>query len=107
MPYAVGVWNPTPADRRLDPEGRPYFLWDCDLTEAGLRELLAQEDEELKAVLLAKVMRQAKPDDVFLYASEAEIRRHWAAILPHLGKTRAFWEWLLAAWEKAAPPRGV
>jgi hypothetical protein len=44
-------------------------------------------------------MRQAKPDDVFLYVSEAEIRRHWSSILPHLGKSRPFWEWLLSAWD--------
>lgn len=94
------MWNPTPDSRRLDAEGRPYFLWDCDLSEAKFRDLLAQDDDAVKAVLLAKLMRQAKPDDVFLYTSEAEIRRLWLRILPHLGKSRAFWQWLLAAWEK-------
>jgi hypothetical protein len=97
--YGRCVLNPTPIDRRLDAEGRPYFLWDADITETKFRELLAQGDDGLKAVLIAKLMRQAKPDDVFIYATEAEIRQLWPHIVPHLGRTRAFWEWLLAAWD--------
>ncbi len=89
---------PTPRHRLLDPQGRPYFLWDCDLTDAQFRALLAKEDDETRAVLVAKLMRQAKPDDVFEYVSESEIRRLWQGIEPHLGKTREFWSWLLGAW---------
>lgn len=70
------------------------------MSEGKFRDLLGQEDDSVKAVLLAKLMRQAKPDDVFLYTSEAEIRRLWPRILRHLGQSRAFWQWLLAAWEK-------
>lgn len=99
MLYGHSVLNPTPIDRRLDAQGRPYFLWDANITETEFRELLAREDRELKSVLLAKLMRQAKPDDVFIYATEAEIRQLWVHIVPHLGRTRAFWEWLFAAWD--------
>ena len=96
--YGRSVLNPTPIDRRLDAQGRPYFLWDTDITETKFRELLAHGDHTLKSVLIAKLMRQAKPDDVFIYASEAEIRQLWPQLVPHLGRTRAFWEWLFAAW---------
>jgi hypothetical protein len=89
---------PTPDHRRLDRQGRPYFLWDCDWTESQFRALLRDEDDATRAVLLARVMRQAKPDDAFLYTTEAEIRRLWTRIEPHLGQTRAFWTWLLDAW---------
>ena len=89
---------PTPRDRLLDAQGRPYFLWDCDLTDAQFRALLAEDDQETRAVLIAKLMRQAKPDDVFEYVSEKEIRRLWTGIEPHLGKTRDFWSWLLKSW---------
>ena len=37
------------------------------------------------AHFLGKLMRQAKPDDVFVFVSVAEIRR--------------FWSWILELWE--------
>jgi hypothetical protein len=51
------VLNPTPPVGLTDDQGRPYFLWDCDLTleqfERGLH------DPELRAYLVRKLMRQA------------------------------------------------
>ena len=38
------------------------------------RELLLHGDPEVRTCLLGKLMRQAKPDDVFSFASVAEIR---------------------------------
>ncbi len=99
--------NPTPAGRMLDPQGRPYFLWDCEWTDSHFRELLSSSDSDLRAVLLAKLMRQAKPDDVFSYATEAQIRADWPKILPHLGQSRPFWVWLLGMWEKIEAPQAV
>ncbi len=90
---------PTPADRLLDPQGRPYFLWDCAWTDGEFRTLLASGDPDVRGILLGKLMRQAKPDDVFLYTTEAEIRASWDRILPHLGATREFWGWILGVWE--------
>jgi hypothetical protein len=92
--------NPTPPGRLLDPQGRPYFLWDCEWTDSHFRELLAEPDSDLRAVLLAKLMRQAKPDDVLQYTTEAQIRENWTRILPHLGKSRPFWTWLFGEWDQ-------
>lgn len=96
--YSPGVLNPTPIERLLDTRGRPYFLWDCDLTDSQFRTLLRSDDPALRAALIGKLMRQAKPDDVFAYTSEAEIRALWSQILPHLGNKRAFWVWLFDSW---------
>lgn len=90
--------NPTPMAQLLDGRGRPYFLWDCDLDEAGFRALLADPDPDVRAALIGKLMRQAKPDDVFRYVTEAEVRASWDRITPYLGHTRAFWTWLLEVW---------
>ena len=90
---------PTPAERLLDQKGRPYFLWDCDMTDEEFRALLSGAEDELRDVLLGKLMRQAKPDDVFLYTTEGEIRRCWSRLERHLGKTRDFWRWLLETWK--------
>jgi len=92
--------NPTPLDRMVDRQGRPYFLWDCDMTLAEFQRRLVSSNAAEQAYLIGKLMRQAKPDDVFLFAPARLIRQRWPEIERHLGKTRAFWRWLLGCWER-------
>ena len=84
----------TPPERLTDGENRPYFLWDCDLTLDAFRKGLEDSDPEVRAYLIGKLMRQAKPDDVFLFVKPGEIRALWPSLTRHLGRTRAFWSWL-------------
>lgn len=92
--------NPTPDTRLFDPQGRPYFLWDCDLDDAEFRQGLQDPDTQVRAALIGKLMRQAKPDDVFRYVSESQVRAHWDAVQPYLGKSRDFWVWLFGVWSE-------
>lgn len=82
----------------LDAQGRPYFLWDTDVTLERFKKLLRSDDEAVRAHMLAKLMRQAKPDDVFTFVSLAEIGSLWPVIEDRLGRTREFWTWLLGEW---------
>lgn len=86
---------PTPENRLCDEQGRPYFLWDNNVTLAELREHLAAHDDDRRAYWLAKLMRQAKPDDAITIAGLDEMRRLWLRIEHALGRTRAFWAWYL------------
>jgi hypothetical protein len=83
-----------------DAQGRPYFLWDVDMTLERFRELLRHADPETRAYAIGKLLRQAKPDDVFSFVTVAEIRAHWSRLEGYLGPTREFWRWLLATWEE-------
>jgi hypothetical protein len=47
-------------------------------------------------------MRQAKPDDVFTFATLAEITALFPLVTRYLGRSRDFWIWLLGCW-KALP----
>jgi len=89
----------TPPERRTDAQGRPYFLWDCDLTIEEFRARLEDPDPEVRAYLVGKLMRQAKPDDVFLFVRPGEIRKLWPRLLRYLGRSREFWTWLFDTWE--------
>ncbi len=91
--------NPTQAEFLTDASGRPYFLWDCDLTLEDFRRGLEDPDAEVRAYLVGKLMRQAKPDDVFCFVSARTIRDLWPRLTPYLGVTREFWTWLFDAWE--------
>lgn len=61
-------------------------------------EALRDPDPGARGYLIGKLMRQAKPDDVFSFVGLAQICEHWSDIEPHLGHTRAFWEWLIESW---------
>lgn len=90
--------NPTPPERLTDLEGRPYFLWDCDMTLDGLRRALQSSEPVARAYLVAKLMRQAKPDDVLSLVSVEEIVKLWDRVEVRLGTARPFWSWLLGRW---------
>jgi hypothetical protein len=65
------------------------------VTLVQLREHLAANDEERRAYWLAKLMRQAKPDDAIAIAGVPEMRRLWHRIERSLGRQREFWTWYL------------
>ena len=96
----MGFLAYTPDERLSDPEGRPYFLWDQDLTLATFKERLRDSDPGVRAYFISKLMRQAKPDDVFRFVTRAEIDAHWSGIQPNLGRTHDFWSWILARWSE-------
>ncbi len=70
-------------------------MWDNDVTLAELRGHLAADDEDRRAYWLAKLMRQAKPDDAIVLGGVHEMRRLWPRIAHALGRTREFWAWYL------------
>jgi hypothetical protein len=48
---------PTPAHRLIDARGRPYFLWDEEMTLDELRGKLRDPDPDVRAYFLGKLMR--------------------------------------------------
>jgi len=94
----VALLNPTPRERLLDAKGRPYFLWDVDMTLATFEERLVDPDLEVRGYFLGKLMRQAKPDDVLAMVSLGRIASEWASLEPYLGEAKPFWEWLVGWW---------
>ena len=77
-------------------------MWDCDLTLAQLGERLRDPNPDVRAYFLAKLMRQAKPDDVFQFVTLEAVRQLWPRLLRHLGQSRPFWIWLMETWNRQA-----
>lgn len=98
--------NPTPRDKLLDAAGRPYFLWDCELTLEEFVKRLRSEDSTIRNHYLSKLMRQAKPDDVLQFVTMAEISERLPQIESTLGKSREFWLWLTDVWPKGESAAG-
>ena len=95
----MSILAPTPLERLVDAQGRPYFLWDLDMTLDEFKRQLREGDLTTRAYLTGKLMRQARPDDVFTFVTVSEIARLWPDLERYLGRTREFWKWLLVPWK--------
>lgn len=93
---------PTPPDKLCDAQGRPYFLWDVDMTLEEFRQRLVHPDPDVRAHAIGKLMRQARPDDALTLLSLSQIRQDWERVQRHLGERREFWRWLLPELERRA-----
>ncbi len=83
-----------------DPAAIPYFLWDDPMTVAEFRQQLATAAPPEQNRLLGKLLREARDTDVWKFTSPAEVWRKWPQLERHLGRRRAFWEFLLGSWHK-------
>jgi hypothetical protein len=92
------ILNVTPADKVCDPQGRPCFLWDMELTLEEFKDKLRGGSPAVRAWLVGKLMRQARPDDVFQFVTRAEIRDLWPDVSRYLGRSREFLTWLMTRW---------
>ena len=86
-----------------DPETRPWFLWDEDLSVRELRAILADEHHPRWRELAAKVMREARDDQVWLFLPVARVVARYSEIAPRLGRRRSFWDYILDAWRRHGP----
>lgn len=79
---------------------RPSFLWDYDLTDLQVREILSQPGlGAQKKWLMAKILAQARFDETLNYLNPGEIEK----ALPHLRlpqKIRERWAYALQRWRK-------
>jgi hypothetical protein len=85
----------------VDARGRPYFLWDVDLNLEELEHRLSDPDPVVSGYFHAKLMREAKPEDVFKLTTRARIEALWPYLDKHLGRKREQWRWLFEQWEKS------
>ena len=90
-----------PLSTDLDDSGAvPYFLWDEPMTVSELRRRLADGSRAERWRLLAKILREARDPEVWRFTSPQEVVEAWPQLVRHLGRRRAFWEYLLGAWEE-------
>lgn len=82
----------------IDGGAVPYFLWDEPMTVEELRDRLANGSRPERTRLLAKILREARDTEVWGFTTPDAVAREWKALSLHLGRRRAFWEFLLSAW---------
>ena len=83
-----------------DPEVIPYFTWDAPQTVRDIHSRLRSAPEAERDRLLGKILREARDTDVWSFTTPAFVLQRWSKLAPHLGRRRAFWEWLLRRWRE-------
>lgn len=80
-----------------DSARRPWFLWDYDLTEAQVHELLRHAPFAERKWLIARLLERLRPPEIFQYLSVEQIR----TALPQLRmdpKIQRHWHEAVEAW---------
>lgn len=83
-----------------NPDTRPWFLWDEDLSVRELRTVLEDETHPRWIELAATVMREARDDQVWLFLPVERVAARYPDLVPRLGRRRPFWDDLLGAWRR-------
>ncbi|EKD52179.1 MAG: hypothetical protein ACD_62C00088G0004 [uncultured bacterium] len=79
---------------------RPPFLWDYELDEVQVREILSRSNTDPKKIWLTeRILREARFDEVFRYLTLKEIQRVYPKIRADQ-KLKRRWEYALQRWAK-------
>ena len=91
--------HPKSPEHIVDQQGRPYFLWDMDMTLVDFLIAL-RRDPAVRPMLLAKMLREARPDDALQFVGLQELADEMPALAPFLGRHRDMWVWLVGEWRR-------
>ena len=78
---------------------RPYFIWDYDLTEDDIHQLLREGNDVEKIWILSRILESATYEDVWKYTTLKEVKE-WFPRLKLKKPIRNVWAKALAAWEE-------
>jgi len=81
-----------------DQRGRPDFLWDESLNRVNLKQLLESGDPEERLYYAAKILREARFEEVWDYLSPAFLAANWEKLHSRLGRKKKFWEFFYSTW---------
>ena len=82
-----------------NPTAIPYFLWDEPMSVEQLKIRIGDASRQERVRLLGKILREARDTDVWKFTNPDEVRQLWPELSIHLGRRKAFWEFLFKRWQ--------
>ena len=79
-------------------KNRPYFLWDYDLSEDDVHNILSTGTAVDKNWMLSRILESAKYEDVWKYTTLSEVK-NMMPVLKIKKPIRQAWERALAIWQ--------
>lgn len=70
------------------------------MTVSEFRHRLKEASPDEQTRLLAKLLREARDTDVWMFISPQEVWRRLPDVLGHLGRRRQFWQFILERWNQ-------
>jgi hypothetical protein len=83
-----------------DESGVPYFLTDLAITLRRFKEALRDGPEATRDALLARLLADARPPDVWKFTTPQRVWERWDRIAPRLGWSRPMWSYLFECWRR-------
>ena len=78
----------------------PAFLWDRQIPADRFRAVVNDASAPQHDAWLALLLREARPDEVWLWTTPEHVAAHLDHLASRLGRQREFWLWLFAAWRR-------
>ena len=85
-------------DRLTQPDQRPYFFWDYEITDEEIRRILRDGIPSEKAWVISRILEYAKWDDIWRYLTLADIRENFADLHFRRSQDRELWAYALDRW---------
>ena len=86
--------------RETPTRDRPYFLWDYDMSEEEVRDLVRNGSPAEKAWVIGRILEHANWADIWRYVTVADIRES----LPHIRFRRRedgeLWAYAVERWTR-------
>jgi hypothetical protein len=83
-----------------DEDAQPYFIWDIPVTYRELAALLRNPERTTRALWKARVLREARYQDVWKLLELPEVLADYPDIRKHLGRALRFWDSLIEGWRR-------
>jgi len=78
---------------------KPDFLWDEPLSRDQLKQLMVSGSEEDRVYYAAKILREARFEEVWDYITPTFFGRQWDKLRTRLGRKKRFWQFLHDTWK--------
>jgi len=79
---------------------RPYFFWDCDITEEDIRRILRGDNEVEKAWVITRILEYARWEDIWRYLTLDDIRENFERLRFRWPQDRELWAYALERWSR-------
>ncbi len=83
-----------------DDNAVPYYMWDYLLTNKEIKNILSSSDESKKIWLMAKIMRDAKFEDIWKLVDLKNIKKYKIKFKHRLGRRKEIWNFLFKKYKK-------
>lgn len=83
-----------------DEDKRPYFLWDDDISLREFKQRLRGPDARDRLQMVAKLMREARDTDVWMFITPQEAADALPFLTRKLGRRQGFWDFLIGGFRR-------